>query len=38
MFIYCVMVNYLVRTGKCEVFGIVGGALRADVVIAGYHL
>ena len=36
MFIYRVMVNYLVRTGKREVFGL--GALRVDVVIARYHL
>ena len=37
-FIYRVMVKYVVRTGKREVFGLVGGALRADVVIARYHL
>ena len=37
-FIYRVMVKYLVRTGKHEVFELVGGALRADVVIARYHL
>ena len=37
-FIYRVMVKYMVRTGKREVFGLVGGALRADVVIARYHL
>ena len=38
MFIYRVMVKYLVRTGKREVFGLVGGALTVDVVIARYHL
>ena len=37
-FIYRVMVKYMVRTGKREVFGLVGGGLRADVVIARYHL
>ena len=37
-FIYRVMVKYLVRTGKHEVFELVGGALRADVVIPRYHL
>ena len=37
MFICRVMVKYVVRTGKREVFGLVGGALRADVVIAQYH-
>ena len=38
MFICRVMVKYVVRTGKHEVFGLVVGALRADVVIARYHL
>ena len=38
MFIYLVIVKYMVRTGKHEVFELVGGALRADVVIAQYHL
>ena len=32
------MVKYVVRTGKREVFGSVGGALMAGVVIARYHL
>ena len=38
MFIYRVMVKYVVRTGKREVFELVGGAFMADVVIARYHL
>ena len=32
------MVKYVVRTGKREVFCLVGGALRADAIIARYHL
>ena len=38
MLIYRVMVKNMVQTGKCEVFGLVGGALVVDVVIARYHL
>ena len=38
-FIYRVMVKYMVRTGKREVFGLVGGALRVNChYIARYHL
>ena len=37
-FIKRVIVKYVVRTGNCDVFGLVNGALRADVVIARYHL
>ena len=38
MFIYRFMFKYVVRKGKREVFGLVGGALMVDVVIARYHL
>ena len=32
MVIHCVMVKYVVQTRKQEVFGLVGGALRAAVI------
>ena len=35
-FIYRVIVKYMVRTGKREGFGLVGGAPWADVVIARF--